>query len=68
VTAENFGRPGVNDYRNPSLAAVMKALGFAQRFGFGIADARKALVENGNPPPEFQVETTAVLVTIRKGA
>lgn len=66
VTAENFGQPGKSDYRNPNLASVMKYLGFAQRFGFGIADARKALQENGNPPPEFQIEATTVLATIRK--
>lgn len=65
VTAENFGRPGVSDYRNPNLAAVLKTLGFAQRFGFGIAEARKALADNGNPVPEFQVEPNAVLATIR---
>lgn len=66
VTVENFGRPGVSDYRNPVLAGVLKSLGFVQRFGFGIAEARRALQANGNPPPEFQVEDTMVLVTIRK--
>ena len=66
VTVENFGKPGNADYRNPNLAAVMKVLGFAQRFGFGIADARKALHDNGNPPLEFQVEQTSVLATVRK--
>ncbi|MFH0907474.1 MAG: ATP-binding protein [bacterium] len=66
VTPENFGRPGINDYRNPQLAAVMKNLGFAQGFGFGIGQARKALKENGNPPPEFDVKPTIVLATIRK--
>ena len=64
VTAENFGRPGVSDYRNPNIAGVLKTLGFVQRFGFGIADARKALAQNGNPKPEFQVEPNAVLATI----
>lgn len=65
VTVENFGKPGNADYRNPNLAAVMKVLGFAQRFGFGIADARKALLENGNPPLEFQVEPTTILATVK---
>ena len=65
VTAENFGRPGVSDYRNPQLASVLKTLGFVQRFGFGIADARKALADNGNPSLEFQVEPTTVLATVR---
>lgn len=36
VTRDNFGRPGVCDYRNPNLAAVMKELGYVQRFGMGI--------------------------------
>ena len=66
VTQANFGNPGVADYRNPSIAGVLKTLGFAQRFGFGIADARKALHDNGNPPLEFQVEPTMVLATIRR--
>jgi len=66
VTAENFGRPGISDYRNPSVAAVLKTLGFVQRFGFGIAEARRSLQANGNPPPEFQIEPTVVLATVRK--
>ena len=66
VTAENFGRPGVSDYRNPTVAAVLKTLGFVQRFGFGIAEARRALAANGNPEPQFQVEPTVVLVVVRR--
>lgn len=66
VTVENFGRPGISDYRNPSLAGVLKTLGFVQRFGFGIAEARRSLAANGNPPLEFQVEPTMVLATVRR--
>lgn len=66
VTAENFGRPGISDYRNPNVATVLKTLGFVQRFGFGIAEARRALAANGNPPPEFQVEPTIVMVKVRR--
>ena len=66
VTAENFGRPGVSDYRNPTVAAVLKTLGFVQRFGFGIAEARRALAANGNPELQFQVEPTVVLVVVRR--
>ena len=66
VTAENFGRPGVSDYRNPSVATVLKAMGFVQRFGFGIAEARRSLAANGNPPLDFQVEPTVVLASVRK--
>jgi len=65
VTQENFGRPGASDYRNPVLAAVLKNMGFVQRFGFGIAEARRAMQANGNPMPEFQVELTNVLVTLK---
>ncbi|MDP2066459.1 MAG: ATP-binding protein [Burkholderiaceae bacterium] len=68
VTQENFGRPGASDYRNPILAGVLKNMGFVQRFGFGIAEARRAMDANGNPAPEFQVEATNVLVTLRRAA
>lgn len=68
VTQENFGRPGASDYRNPVLAGVLKNMGFVQRFGFGIAEARRAMAANGNPPPEFQVEQTNVLAILRLGA
>jgi ATP-dependent DNA helicase RecG len=66
VTTENFGRPGVSDYRNPAIAVVLKTLGYVQRFGFGIAEARRALNANGNPRLEFQVEPTMVLAVVRK--
>lgn len=64
VTQENFGRPGVADYRNPVLAGVLKSMGFVQRFGFGIAEARRAMTANGNPPVEFDAEATTVLATL----
>jgi ATP-dependent DNA helicase RecG len=66
VTIENFGKPGVSDYRNPAIAAVLKTLGYVQRFGFGIAEARRALLANGNPQLLFQVEPNIVLATVRK--
>lgn len=65
VTVENFGRPGVSDYRNPSLAEALRVLGFVQRFGVGIATARKELLANGNPPPVFEVNASHVGVTLR---
>lgn len=68
VTAENFGEPGANDYRNPHLAEAMRILGFAQQFGIGIQIARDALARNGNPPPEFRVEPWTVFTTIRRTA
>jgi len=65
VTRENFATPGITDYRNPHLAEVLKNLGYVQRFGVGIPMARKALAANGNPPPEFTIEGSHVLVTLR---
>lgn len=65
VTAENFGQPGVNDYRNPSLAEALRVLGFVQRFGAGISIARRALQDNNSPPPVFEVEPSFVRVTLR---
>jgi ATP-dependent DNA helicase RecG len=66
VTKENFGLPGVTDYRNPHLAEAMRVLGYVQRFGIGIQIAKKLLEENGNPPPIFDVERNFILVTVRK--
>jgi ATP-dependent DNA helicase RecG len=66
VNAQNFGKPGASDYRNPAIAAVLKTLGYVQRFGFGIAEAQRALESNGNPKAEFQVEPNVILATLRK--
>jgi len=66
VNRENFGRPGVADYRNPHLAEAMKNLGYVQRFGVGIQLARKELQKNGNPPPDFDVQEAHVLAVLRK--
>ena len=66
VTLHNFGQPGITDYRNPNVAEVMRTLGFVQRFGVGIQIARRQLHDNGNPPPEFDVQPNHVLVTVRR--
>lgn len=65
VNLDNFGLPGIADYRNPHLAEAMKNLGYVQKFGVGIAIARAELAKNGNPPPEFRPESSYVLVTVR---
>ncbi len=65
VTKENFGSPGVTDYRNPNLAEALRVLGFVQHFGAGIPTAERELKRNGNPPPEFDVQPTTVLVRVR---
>jgi ATP-dependent DNA helicase RecG len=64
VNRQNFGRPGITDYRNPHLAEAMRNLGYVQKFGVGIALARQALLGNANPPLEFRVEDTHVLAVI----
>jgi len=66
VNRRNFGKPGATDYRNPHLAEAMKALGYVQRFGIGIALARQEMSKNGNPPPEFNVEDSHVGVILRR--
>ncbi|TAL96174.1 MAG: transcriptional regulator [Rhodanobacter sp.] len=68
VTAANFGMPGMTDYRNPHLAEAMKVLGYVQRFGVGIATARRLLAANGNPEPDFHPSDTHVLVIVRRAA
>ena len=65
VTEKNFGEPGVVDYRNSSLAEVMKNLGYVQRFGAGIALARQLLRDAGYPGIEFLPTSTHVLATVR---
>lgn len=64
VTAQNFGKPGFSDYRNPQLAAAFKVLGYAQRFGAGITLAQAALEKNGNPPARFEIEQNFVAAFI----
>lgn len=61
VTPENFGQPGITDYRNPNLAEALRALGYVQRFGAGIAIARKTLGQR----LRFEVQPgfVAVIVT-----
>jgi len=66
VTRQNFGQPGVTDYRNPHIAEAMKNLGYVQRFGIGIQLARRELQKNGNPPLGFVVEDTYLLAIVRK--
>ena len=66
VTVSNFGQPGIVDYRNRNIAEVMKTYGFIQRFGRGIQIAENEMKRNGNPPPEFCVDASRVVVVLRK--
>ncbi len=65
VTVENFGTPGVTDYRNPNIREVLKTFGYVQAFGRGIEIARKKLRENGNPELQFEVNQSTVQCIIR---
>ena len=65
ITAENFGQPGLTDYRNPNLAEAMKYLGYVQRFGAGIPIAKRLLQAAGHPEPEFDIHDNYVLATIK---
>jgi ATP-dependent DNA helicase RecG len=64
VSVDNFGQPGVTDYRNPSLSESLRVLGFVQRFGVGIATARNLLEKNGNSALEFRVDGSFVTAII----
>ncbi|MEN3540018.1 ATP-binding protein [Microbispora sp. ZYX-F-249] len=66
VRPDNFDR--VCDYRNPSLAAAMKALGYVNRFGRGIGRIQAALRENGNPDAEFLIDDSSWSVILRRPA
>jgi ATP-dependent DNA helicase RecG len=62
VTLESITR--INDYRNPDIAEALKALGYVNRFGYGIQNAQFLLQKNGNPPAEITADQHTVLVTI----
>ena len=64
VNADNFGEPGLTDYRNPNLADAMRTLAFVQRFGAGIPIARRLLHQAGHPEPVFTIQGNFVSVTV----
>jgi ATP-dependent DNA helicase RecG len=64
ASPENF--PQVNAYRNPIIAEAMYTLGYVNRFGRGIARAKRVLAENGSPEPRFDYHTSHFLSIIPK--
>lgn len=64
LTPEQF--PKGTAYRNPVLAEAAKTLGFANRFGRGIALAQDALRRNENPPLEYTIGQNHMLMVMRK--
>jgi len=66
VSVENFGKPGITDYRNPNIADVFKTLGYIQRYGVGIQTARNAMIKNGNPEIEFICNDSIVVCILKR--
>jgi ATP-dependent DNA helicase RecG len=66
VTSENFGKPGITDYRNPNIADIFKTLGYIQKYGMGIQTAQNVMKLNGNPPIEFRINQGFVVCILRK--
>ncbi len=66
LTKEQF--PNGTAYRNPVLAEAAKTLGFANRFGRGIALAGSWLHKNGSPKLEYFVGENHLAMIVRKHA
>ncbi len=64
LTRDQF--PNGTAYRNPVLAEAAKTLGFANRFGRGIALAKNLLQKNGSPPLEYVVGENHLAMIVRK--
>jgi ATP-dependent DNA helicase RecG len=64
VTRETLTRR--NSYRNPVLSEALKAMAYVNKYGYGIQRAQALLQENGNPPPEFEIDDKVFGVTIKR--
>jgi ATP-dependent DNA helicase RecG len=64
LTKEQF--PDGTAYRNPVLAEAAKTLGFANRFGRGIALAKSWLQKNGSPALDYIVGENHLAMIVRK--
>lgn len=62
VTAETLEKR--SSYRNPVLAETMKALGYVNRYGYGIQLAQAAMKKSGNPPIQFDVDDRTFLAIL----
>lgn len=63
---DNF--PSQVAYRNPVIAEAIRVMGYANRFGMGVAWAPKALELNGNPPARFAFDPGYVDVYLEPSA
>ena len=66
LNKDNFGTEGLTAYRNPNIATALKNLGFVERFGFGLPQARKALKDNGNPALQLKALDSSILAVVTK--
>jgi len=64
LTRDQF--PDGTSYRNPVLAEAAKVLGFANRFGRGIALAKDALHQNDSPDLEYKIDENHLLMIVRR--
>jgi len=55
-----------NSYRNPVIAEALKAMGYVNKFGYGIQRTEALLRDNGNPPAEFEIDDKVFGVTVRR--
>jgi ATP-dependent DNA helicase RecG len=62
VSPQNFMR--VTGYRNPVLAESFKALGFVNRYGYGLTKVQGVLHNNGNPPAHLEPLETVFFATV----
>ena len=59
---------GAYDASRMTDAEALKVLGFVERFGVGLSIANKRLAANGNPPLEYDVQSSYVCVRLRRGS
>jgi ATP-dependent DNA helicase RecG len=64
VTRETLTRR--NSYRNPVISEALKAMAYVNKYGYGIQRAQALLIDNGNPPAEFEIDDKVFGVTIRR--
>ena len=64
LTRDQF--PRGTSYRNPVLAEAAKTLGFANRFGRGIALAQEELRRNGSDSLEFTIGENHMLMIVKR--
>ena len=68
VAPNNFGQPGLVDYRNPNLADAMRVTGLVQRYGAGLPTVRDALRANAQQEPCFDVDANWVKCFVKARA